>query len=92
MSEVTLETLREEFEAERQKAIEHSRSFAMLIFPSAVSKSDIVKLEERTVERWASGQWHCGPEITNAANIYIIARDYGLEAAMLYKLAWGGAA
>lgn len=93
MSTVTLETLRAEFEAARDK-----------IAPPEVMR-DLFQYEpedivERMIKVAYEGRFNdlCWRELPDTkrdwellvlARTYLIARDHGLEAAMLYKLSGG---
>lgn len=95
MNDVTLETLHTDYETARADMLTSE-----IYVPGAyMGAGGMVPLKDSTpalvdlsIEEWAaqrcitSGPARVLGEVVKAARLYVIARDYGLEAAMLYKL------
>ncbi|WP_293965742.1 hypothetical protein [Sphingomonas sp.] len=98
MNDVTLETLHADYETARADmlASEIYVSSAYMGVGGMVPLKDFVPgFVNLSVEIWASpSPVRCDlsrelAPLEQAARLYVIARDYGLEAAMLYKLSDG---
>ena len=99
MSAVTLKSLKAAFKVARRDVLE-TRCYMGNAFPASSDWLPITAvykgLEDWSVDRWASvdlsapfDRAQFGDDIGPAANLYVIARDHGLNAAMLYKLSGG---
>lgn len=103
MSAVTLADLRADFEAKREEYAMQTYEDAKrtLGYPEknkAVTEETVRLIRQQTPERAimlteyddADWLWRDEPKAyETAAFLYILARDYGLDAAMLYKLSDG---
>ena len=90
---VTLETLRAEFERARDHAVaavlskgrRSGKTMTLLYIAFTLNEATAEECSSKLNER----QFWLPDELVNAAKLYVIASDEGLEAAMLFKLSNG---
>ncbi len=86
-----LQQFREEFEAQRQAA----HDYLMVRFPGSDPRLHLILREPEHFAKWEADKDGCYHPVREAAQRYIIARDFGefdrKRAVMLWKLQNGGA-
>jgi len=88
VSKVTLDDLRAHFEAARSAYAKLLKDSDMRLFKSEMTMAIETSVLNATPDRYADDRMRNIPDdLRRAAKLYVIARDEGLDRAMLWKLA-----